>query len=80
MQPGKPNQNSYIESFNGRFRDEFLNEGWFTSAADAQVVSDAWRREYNDQRPKESLGGLTPTAFARQLTERTKRETLTTGL
>jgi len=44
--PGKPTQNAYIESFNGRFRDECLNEHWFTSVAHAQVVIETWRREY----------------------------------
>lgn len=47
IEPGKPTQNPYIESFNGRFGDECLNEHWFTSLAHAQVVIDAWRREYN---------------------------------
>lgn len=80
IEPGKPNQNAYIESFNGRFRDECLNEHWFTSVPHACVVIEAWRREYNDERPKKILGGLTPTAFAKQLTERTATETLTAGL
>jgi putative transposase len=80
IEPGKPNQNAYIESFNGRFRDECLNENWFTSVAHAQAVIEAWRCEYNDERPKEALGGLTPSAYARQLTERTNRETVTAGL
>ncbi len=80
IEPGKPNQNAYIESFNGRFRDECLNEHWFTSVAHAQAVIEAWRCEYNDERPKEALGGLTPTAYARQLTERTKRDRVTAGL
>lgn len=47
---GKPNQNAYIESFNGRFRDECLNEHWFTSMAHARVIVEAWRREYNEER------------------------------
>jgi putative transposase len=59
IEPGKPNQNAYIESFNGRFRDECLNEHWFTSMAHAKVVIEAWRREYNEERPKKSLGGFT---------------------
>ena len=67
IEPGKPNQNAYIESFNGRLRDECLNEHWFTSLAHAQVVIEAWRREYNDDRPKKGLGGLTPTLYAKQL-------------
>jgi len=67
IEPGKPNQNAYIESFNGRFRDECLNEHWFTSLSHAKVVIEAWRREYNEERPKKSLGGMTPSAYARQL-------------
>ena len=67
IEPGKPNQNAYIESFNGRSRDECLNEHWFVSLAHARVVIEAWRREYNEERPKKSLGGLTPSAYARQL-------------
>ncbi|MBA4742973.1 MAG: IS3 family transposase, partial [Azoarcus sp.] len=67
IEPGKPNQNAYIESFNGRLRDECLNEHWFTSLSHAKVVIEAWRLEYNEERPKKSLGGLTPAAYARQL-------------
>lgn len=67
IEPGKPNQNAYIESFNGRFRDECLNENWFTSLAHARVVIETWRKEYNEERPKKALGGLTPAAYARQL-------------
>ncbi len=67
IEPGKPNQNAYIESFNGRFRDERLNEHWFTSPPHAQVGVGAWRREYNEERPKKGLGGLTPSAYAKQL-------------
>ena len=67
IEPGKPNQNAYVESFNGRLRDECLNEHWFTSLAHARAVIEAWRREYNDERPKKSLGGLTPSQYAKQL-------------
>lgn len=67
IEPGKPNQNAYVESFNGRLRDECLNEHWFTSLAHARAVIETWRREYNEQRPKRSLGGLTPAAYAKQL-------------
>lgn len=70
IQPGKPNQNAYIESFNGRLRDECLNEHWFISLAHARVEIEEWRREYNEERPKKSLGGLTPSAYARQLAEK----------
>lgn len=67
IEPGKPNQNAYIESFNGRLRDECLNEHWFTSLEHARAVIEAWRREYNEERPKKSLGGLTPAQYAKQL-------------
>jgi transposase InsO family protein len=77
IEPGKPNQNAYIESFNGRLRDECLNEHWFVSLAHARAVIEAWRREYNEERPKKSLGGLTPSAYARQLAM--KSATLTPG-
>lgn len=70
IEPGKPNQNAYIESFNGRFRDECLNEHWFTSLRHAQVVIETWRREYNEERPKKSLGGLTPAAYAKTLIQK----------
>lgn len=62
--PGKPVQNAYIESFNGKFRDECLNEHWFTDVTDAKRVIEAWRIEYNTFRPHSSLGGLTPEEFA----------------
>jgi transposase InsO family protein len=78
IEPGKPNQNAYIESFNGRLRDECLNEHWFTSLGHARVVIEAWRREYNDERPKRILGGLTPAAYAKQLAARAA--TMTPGL
>jgi transposase InsO family protein len=67
IEPGKPNQNAYLESFNGRFRDECLNEHWFTSLPHAQVIIEAWRQEYNTERPKKGLGGLPPAAYARHL-------------
>jgi transposase InsO family protein len=76
--PGKPNQTAYVESFNGRFRDECLNEHWFTSLAHAEVVIEIWRREYNDERPKKGLGGLTPAAYGRRLMSETS--TVTPGL
>ena len=70
IEPGKPNQNACIESFNGRFRDECLNEHRFTSLRHARVVIEAWRREYNHERPKKALGGLTPAAYAKSLTKK----------
>ena len=67
IEPGKPNQNAYVESFNGRFSDECLNEHWFTSLAHTQVLIEAWRREYNEEWPKKGLGGLTPAQYAKRL-------------
>lgn len=62
--PGKPQQNGFVESFNGRFRDECLNEHLFGSLAAARRIIEAWRIDYNTERPHTSLNGLTPTAFA----------------
>jgi putative transposase len=70
IEPGKPNQNAYVESFNGRFRDECLNEHWFTSLTHARTEIESWRCEYNEERPKKSLGGLTPVQYAKQLAAR----------
>jgi len=62
--PGKPVQNAFIESFNGRLRDELLNETLFRSLAHARVELESWRRDYNTERPHSSLGWQTPLAFA----------------
>ena len=78
IEPGKPNQNAYIESFNGRLRDECLNEHWFFNLEHARTVIEAWRREYNEERPKKILGGLTPSEYASQLA--TMSATSTAGL
>jgi len=64
IRPGKPNENAYIESFNGKFRDECLNEHWFISLAHARSIIEAWRIEYNTERPHSSLGNRTPQEFA----------------
>jgi putative transposase len=64
IRPGKPNENAYIESFNGKFRDECLNEHWFLNLAHARGVIEAWRIEYNNERPHSSLGNRTPQEFA----------------
>jgi putative transposase len=64
IRPGKPNENAYIESFNGKFRDECLNEHWFLSLAHARSVIGAWCIEYNTERPHSSLGNRTPQEFA----------------
>jgi putative transposase len=62
--PGKPMQNAFIESFNGRLRDELLNETLFTSLAHARVALGCWRADYNDARPHSQLGWRTPSEFA----------------
>ena len=77
IEPGKPNQNAYVESFNGRLRDECLNEHWFTSVAQAHVIIEAWRKEYNEERPKRGLDGLTPNQYAELLMKGSK---VTAGL
>jgi putative transposase len=64
IEPGKPVQNAYIESFNGKFRDECLNENYFTSLVDARVTIEAWRKDYNEVGPHSSLSDLTPADFA----------------
>ncbi len=60
IDPGKPIQNAFIESFNSRLRDECLNAHWFTSLADAQLLIEAWRLDYNRCRPHSALGYQTP--------------------
>jgi putative transposase len=62
--PGNPMQNAFIESFNGRLRDELLNETLFTSLAHARVALRCWRADYNDARPHSQLGWRTPSEFA----------------
>jgi len=64
IQPGKPVQNAHIESFNGRFRDECLNEHWFLSVADARFRVEQFRRRFNTERPHEACFPLTPSEFA----------------
>lgn len=67
IERGKPVQNAFIESFNGTFRDECLNENWFVSLWDAQRTIEAWRVDYQDERPHSSLGDRTPSEFAQAL-------------
>lgn len=66
IRPGKPTENAFIESFNGRLRDECLNANEFTSIEDARQRIEAWREDYNHHRPHSSLGHLTPIEFALQ--------------
>jgi len=65
IRPGKPNENAYVESFNGRLRDECLNEHWFLTLAHAQAAIEAWRVEYNTERPHSSLAYPTPAQICR---------------
>jgi putative transposase len=63
--PGKPTDNAFIEAFNSRFRDECLNLHWFESLEEARTTIEAWRVEYNTERPHGALGQQTPAAFSR---------------
>lgn len=65
IRPGKPVENCFVESFNGKMRDECLNAHWFTTIADARREIELWRLDYNHVRPHSSLGGLTPAEFSR---------------
>lgn len=65
IRPGKPVENAFIESFNGKFRDECLSASWFLDLADARAQIEQWRRDYNGARPHSGLAGLTPSKFAR---------------
>ena len=67
IQPGKPTQNAYVESFNGKFRDECLNENWFVSLDHARAVISEWRRDYNEVRPHSAIAQRTPAEFAATL-------------
>ena len=63
IRPGKPIENAFAESFNGRLRDECLNTNWFLSVKHAREVIEDWRKDYNTVRPHSSLGGLAPQEF-----------------
>jgi putative transposase len=67
IEKGKPHQNGHCESFNGRLRDECLNQNWFESIDDAQQILDEWRYEYNNIRPHSSLNYMTPANFEKHL-------------
>ncbi len=73
IQPGKPMQNGYLESFSGRLRDECLNANWFISIVDAKQKVERWRVEYNGERPHSSLAYRTPTEYAEVCSELTSR-------
>ena len=64
IQPGRPMQNGYIESFNGKFRDEHLNESWFETLQQARNAASIWKQDYNQVRPHSSVGRIPPAEFA----------------
>jgi len=68
IRPGKPMDNAFIESFQGKFRDECLNQHWFKNLPEARQIIEQWRQEYNRERPHSSLGDLTPIEFAERAT------------
>jgi putative transposase len=65
IRPGKPVDNPFIESFNGKFRDECLNEHWFQDLAEARERIETWRHHYNTVRPHSALGNRTPAEYAK---------------
>ena len=75
IRPGKPIENAFVESFNGKFRDECLNEHWFASLAEAQQLIEAWRIDYNTVRPHSALRKATPEQFANSLCGRSPAQT-----
>ncbi len=75
IQPGKPVQNAYIESFNGKFRNECLNDNVFVSLHSAQKIIEAWRQDYNSERPHSSLNDMTPEEFAAHFKEQQAENT-----
>ena len=80
IQPGKPVQNAFIESFNGKFRDECLNEHWFLTLQEAQIVIEAWRREYNEERTHSAIGDVTPMEFIQHHQDRAQTAQESTSL
>lgn len=66
IEPGKPVQNAYVESFNGKFRDECLSQHWFSNLDEAKKEIELWRKDYNEQRPHRSLNMKTPNEFANE--------------
>jgi putative transposase len=80
IRPGKPNENAYIESFNGKFRDECLNEHWFMTMRHAREIIENWRIEYNTEREHSSLDKRTPQEYAQMLLDRDEKAlSLTVG-
>ena len=73
IRPGKPIENAFVESFNGKFRDECLSVHWFRTLAEAQLEIEAWRQDFNELRPHRGLRSLTPGEFTRALQHQTTR-------
>lgn len=78
IEPGEPNQNAYVESFDGRLRDECLNEHWFPTLLHARTSIESWRRDYNEERSKRAIYGLTPAQHDAQLAA--KKDSISNGL
>jgi putative transposase len=74
--PGTPTENALVESFNGRLRDEWLNQPWFLSLDEARAVTEAWKEDYHRARPHGALGNRTPSEFARPLSRHVQRTAL----
>ena len=74
IQPGRPMQNGYIESFNGKFRDEHLNESWFETLQQARNAASIWKQDYNQIRPHSSVGRIPPAEFAHLHRQRAANE------
>ena len=70
IRPGKPVENAYVESFNGKFRDECLNSNWFASLLHAQALIEIWRADYNEVRPHSSLDGQSPQEYEAKFNQR----------
>jgi putative transposase len=74
--PGKPVENAYIESFNGKLRDEYLNQNWFVTLKDVREATEAWIIDYNEFRTHSSLGDLSPLQYV----HKTEKTLLCSGL
>ena len=74
IQPARPMQNGYIESFNGKFRDEHLNESWFETLQQARNAASIWKQDYNQVRPHSSVGRIPPAEFAHLHRQRAANE------
>ncbi len=73
IEPGKPNQNAIMESFNGKMRDECLNENWFYNIREARRIIEAWREDYNTERPHSAIGYLTPLEYFEKMKTHDKK-------